>query len=202
MAWSKVLLVIVLAAYPVFVYFGLDHFDVRTVALIIVGVALLRLGLGQRAAAQGAGGVAMPKVAALVLTGALLAAGAWVIVSRSADLLLYYPVMVNGVFFFLFFQSLLFPPTVVERIARLQTPDLPAEGVRYTRKVTIVWCGFFVVNGSMALATALSANLEFWAVYNSAVSYGLMGLLFAGEYLVRRRVQRRYAARTASRGWS
>ncbi len=58
---------------------------------------------------------------------------------------------------------------------------------RYTRRVTQVWCGFFVLNGGLALCTALWASDAGWALYNGLVAYVLMGLLFAGEWLVRRR---------------
>ena len=58
-----------------------------------------------------------------------------------------------------FAVSLRFPPSAVERIARLSDPDLPPQGVAYTRRVTQVWCGFFVFNGAAALATAGAALL-------------------------------------------
>jgi len=38
---------------------------------------------------------------------------------------------------------------------------------------------------------------EIWALYNGLISYGLMGLLFAGEWLVRRRVRARIDAKAA-----
>jgi len=61
--------------------------------------------------------------------------------------------------------------------------------VAYTRRVTQVWCGFFVLNGSVALVTALWASDATWALYNGLISYCLMGCLFAGEWLVRRKVK-------------
>jgi uncharacterized membrane protein len=79
----------------------------------------------------------------------------------------------------------------VERLARLQQPDLPPQGVRYTRRVTQVWCGFFIINGSIALITALWSSFAWWSLYNGLIAYVLMGLLFAGEYLIRRRTQKR-----------
>ena len=85
--------------------------------------------------------------------------------------------------------SLRYPPSAIERLARLQEPDLPESGVRYTRRVTQVWCGFFIVNGSIALATVLWASDAAWALYNGLIAYLLMGLLFAAEWLVRRRVR-------------
>ena len=63
----------------------------------------------------------------------------------------------------------------------------------YTRKVTQVWCGFFVLNGGLALGTALWASDATWALYNGLIAYGLMGVLFAGEWVVRRRVRAGHA---------
>jgi uncharacterized membrane protein len=102
-----------------------------------------------------------------------------------------YPVLVNGVLLFVFSASLVRPPSVIERLARLTEPHLPAEGVAYTRKVTQVWCGFFVLNGGIALATALWASHELWALYNGLIAYLLMGVLFGVEWLVRQRVKAR-----------
>ena len=76
-----------------------------------------------------------------------------------------------------------------ERLARLHDPELDAHGVAYTRRVTIVWCGFFILNGGIALATALWASEQTWALYNGFITYALMGLLMGGEWLVRRRVR-------------
>jgi uncharacterized membrane protein len=61
--------------------------------------------------------------------------------------------------------------------------------IAYTRKVTVVWCGFFVVTGTLALATALWSSDKTWALYNGLIAYLLMGALFAGEWLVRPRPQ-------------
>jgi uncharacterized membrane protein len=89
----------------------------------------------------------------------------------------------------LFGCSLWRPPTVVERIARLTRPDLPASGVAYTRKVTWVWCGFFVVNAAAAAWTAVYGSLEMWTLYNGLLAYLAIATLFLIEWLIRRRVQ-------------
>jgi len=101
-----------------------------------------------------------------------------------------YPVLVNLAMLSVFATSLWRGMPVIERLARLQEPDLPDAGVGYTRKVTRVWCGFFVFNASVAATTALYADLATWTLYNGLVSYVLMGLLFCGEWLVRRRLRR------------
>jgi uncharacterized membrane protein len=124
------------------------------------------------------------------LGGALLLAGLAVWSNALLPLKLY-PVLVNAVMLSLFSYTLISPPSMIERLARLREPELPLQAIVYTRRVTQVWCGFFVLNGAIALATALWASAAVWSVYNGIIAYLIMGLLFGGEYLVRRRVKRR-----------
>ncbi|MOA12225.1 hypothetical protein D3C78_1321990 [compost metagenome] len=62
--------------------------------------------------------------------------------------------------------------------------------MRYTRRVTQVWALFFLANGLVVIALNLWAPLSWWTLYTGLIAYGLMGLLFAGEWLVRQRVRR------------
>ena len=84
--------------------------------------------------------------------------------------------------------SLFAKQTVIERLARLQHPDLPPEGVRHTRRVTQIWCSFFILNGATAAILAGLQYYDWWAAYTGIVSYVLMGLLFAGEWVYRKAV--------------
>ncbi|MDO8288820.1 MAG: hypothetical protein Q7T44_06335 [Parvibaculum sp.] len=104
-----------------------------------------------------------------------------------------YPVFMNLMMLVSFAVTLWKPPSMIERFARITDPDLDAHGVGYTRKVTWVWIGFFMLNGSMALWTALYGTLLQWSAYNGAVSYGLAGVLMAGEYAIRRIVRHKKA---------
>ncbi|MBP2670216.1 MAG: hypothetical protein H6Q85_282, partial [candidate division NC10 bacterium] len=79
---------------------------------------------------------------------------------------------------------------VAERIARLGYPDLPIEIVTYTRKVTQAWCVFFGANALTALWTAVWGSDEVWFYYNGIIAYLLAGLMFTGEWLLRRRLLR------------
>jgi len=101
-------------------------------------------------------------------------------------------VVVNVVMLTLFGSSLFTRMSLIERLARWREGDLPPAGVLYTRRVTQVWCLFFIVNGSVSLWTCLAGNIHVWTLWNGMASYLLMGLLFAGEWLVRLRVKRRY----------
>ncbi|MEQ8266967.1 MAG: hypothetical protein RH982_07215 [Parvibaculum sp.] len=104
---------------------------------------------------------------------------------------LLYPVFMSATLFVAFAVTLFRPPSMIERFARIMEPDLDARGVRYTRKVTMVWIGFFALNGLIAFWTVLHGDLFYWGLYNGLVSYLLAGLLFAVEFLVRRRVRAR-----------
>jgi uncharacterized membrane protein len=184
-AFSKIALTAIVIAYPIIVYFGLDHFESRTLAIFLIGLAVARLILMKRVEGWTE---KMPQ--AKFMIAALLIVCGVVIFSNSPDFLRYYPVIVSIIMFIVFFGSLFNPPTIIEQIARLQTPNLSGYWVGYTRKVTIVWCGFFVLNGTLALYTCLSTNIKIWALYNGLVSYLLMGVLFVGEFIIRRYLQR------------
>jgi len=123
-----------------------------------------------------------------ILTALLLSVAVWL--NQVEQALLYYPVWVNAGMLWLFASSLWFPPSIVERIASLMEGPLPESGRRYTRRVTQVWCGFFICNGSTAAWLAWLGNWQWWTWYNGAISYVLMGTLMGVEYLIRQRVRR------------
>lgn len=102
---------------------------------------------------------------------------------------LLYPVAMNTGLLFIFAYSLYRKPSVIETLARLQEPELDAFAIKYTEKVTLVWCLFFCINGSIALYTALYSSIEQWTLYNGLISYILMGILMSVEWLVRLKVK-------------
>jgi uncharacterized membrane protein len=63
----------------------------------------------------------------------------------------------------------------------------------YTRRVTQVWCCFFICNGALALGAALWASQALWSLYTGVVACLLMGLLFGAEVLLRMRFKRRHS---------
>ena len=106
-------------------------------------------------------------------------------------LLKLYPSLISLSLLLVFGFSLCQSQTIIEKIARISEPDLAEAGVRYTRRVTYVWCVFFILNGSAALYTALFSSMKIWTLYNGLISYLLMGTLFAVEYSVRIILKRR-----------
>lgn len=188
MSVANIALAAVILAYPLIVYFGLGHFEARLIAIALIAVAVARFLIVRRRD----GFMARLPQGNLVIA-ALLLVGVSAMASNSPVLLQYYPVCINVLMLTAFAISLIRPPSIIEQIARIKTPDLPEAGVIYTRKVTMVWCGFFALNGAMALYTILDTTMGFWAVYNGVISYSLMGILFVGEFIVRRHVKRGFA---------
>lgn len=172
MSIRNALIGLVSVLYPLAIYFSLGNFEPRWVALILLSVALLRAFTSSEKFWRYAAGAAL----LLALLSMYL---------NHATPLKLYPVIMSAALLSVFAISLWHPPSVIERLARLQDPNLPEQAIPYTRKVTMVWCFFFLVNGAIALFTALYSSDKIWALYNGLISYGLMGMLFVGEWLVR-----------------
>ena len=152
------------------------HDDVGSWPLLIIGAALLAWRMPQ---------ARYLAAAAAVLLVALGGLGHAELGMRA------YPVAVNAVMLAIFLSSLWRGVPVIERLARLREPELPAAGIRYTRNVTWAWCGFFILNGAIASWTALYASLATWTLYNGAISYGLIAVMFTGEWLIRHQLRSR-----------
>ena len=173
--------IILSLCYPFIVYFGLQHFEAK----ILLPVLLMLLGLRWLAGGQNS----ERKIVIVAVVGVVMATLIW----GNQLALKFYPVMMNLGFLIFFVSSLFSPTSLVERMARLQDPDLPPHAIVYTRNVTIVWSIFFLLNGSIALFTALFASEKIWMLYNGFIAYILIGVLAASEWLIRQRVMRKHA---------
>ena len=167
--------------YPFVVYFGMEKVSPPMFALVLGAIWLIRA----------------PKLlrepGGRWMVGAALAYCALLALSGEASLLRWYPTLISALLLVAFVLSLIYGPTFIERIARLREPNFPDSAVIYTRKVTWVWVGFFVFNGSMSAALTLWAPIAWWTLYNGLIAYFIMGALFAGEWMLRKRMRRMYA---------
>lgn len=168
-------------AFPLLVLVGVERVPVSYLGAAFAGLAALRLLL-------------LPdhgrKLVPLCLATVLLLVAVSAVLANDPAWFRLYPVAVNLVLLLVFASSLWRGPPVIERLARMGEPELAPAAVSYTRKVTIVWCAFFCVNGAIALYTAVACSMATWAWYNGAIAYVLMGLLFGAEWLLRQRVKR------------
>ncbi|MDD5462672.1 MAG: hypothetical protein PHG00_13740 [Methylococcales bacterium] len=171
--------VIFTVLYPLALYFGVNYFAPWKIAGVLAVLLVIKL-----AASYSDKHWSRPLLIAGVFYFGL------VLWNNNFVSLRFYPALVSGVLLIIFSWSLLSPPSLIERFARLQHPDLPAEGVIYTRRVTQVWCIFFIVNGAIAVATAIWSSFEMWSLYNGLIAYVMMGILMGGEYIVRMKTQK------------
>lgn len=179
---AKVLAMLFFVAYPFAIYFGLQQFSVKTIALLVLLIAALRTWVQRQENQDTKNGSLLQRWGVLAI--GLLVGGSVFLLDD--DLYLrFYPVLMNVLFLLIFAGTLRFPPSMIERFARMQEPNLTDAGVAYTRKVTQVWCGFFVLNAAIACYTALISSLEVWTLYNGFIAYLLIGLMFAGEWVFR-----------------
>jgi uncharacterized membrane protein len=69
---------------------------------------------------------------------------------------------------------------LIERVARIAKPSLSAPLCRYTRALTAVWSGYFVV-------AAISAALAGWRFEQVSIAVAsVSAVLFVGEHWIRR----------------
>lgn len=140
---------------------------------------------------------------AISLSGALLArrAWAWLTLSGSA-IALYWLVIAGGGLYALYVPPALIPAALfiafarslrtdaqplITRIATMMRGEpLPPPLVAYTRQVTLLWCGVFVVMFASAVGLAIWATPKVWSVMTNFVHYLVLGAVFVLEFAYRR----------------
>ncbi len=172
----KAAVIILSIAYPFMVYWGLQHYPAGKLLPFFLVLLALRWFTGNRPGER------------LVLAAMLVFVIAIGYAFGHKLGLKFYPALVNLGFLILFAGSLLSPPSIVERLARMRDPELSPAGVAYATRVTWAWCFLFVFNGSLATITALWTSDEIWVLYNGFIAYLLIAALAVGEWLLRQRV--------------
>lgn len=168
-----VVLTVISMIYPVLWYYGRTH---GWFAILAAGMMLLWVirAVLQREKFQKISSFAVAAFFAVILLTDL------------PDSMYWYPVWVNILMLSVFGGSLFARQSLIERLARLQTPDLPPQAVAYTRKVTQIWCVFFILNGLVAALLVYWQRYDWWSVYTGIIAYLLMGILMGGEWLYRK----------------
>ncbi|WP_339859500.1 hypothetical protein [Thalassospira alkalitolerans] len=188
MSWSvpkritSILLAILGVTYPVLVYFGLSAFSPRVILIIALFLVILRAAMFAAVRRYDAAGLTLLVALILALAG----------IASDMVAIQFYPVIVNLTLATVFTVTLFSKAPMIERFARMKTPDLDDYAIGYTRILTKVWIGFFIANAAIASWTALYASLETWTLYNGLISYLLIATLFVGEWPIRRILRARH----------
>ena len=104
---------------------------------------------------------------------------------NNATWLLVLPSATQATFGLAFLRSLRGTP-MIEHFARMMKPDLPVSHQAHCRTWTLIWGCYLLALASLGLVLAKWATLTVWTVYVGMVSYVLVGVLFAVEYVARR----------------
>jgi len=186
---AKVVLAI---AYPFLIYLGLTRGTPRVVGLATAAVAIVLVGSQVREAKA--------KDAWFVLASPLviLTLGIASALSGDSRFVLAMPVLINAVLFVQFATSLRSTP-IIERFARMVETELSEGQIAHCRATTYVWCGLFVVNGTIACVLASLGRIEAWTLHTGVLSYVAMGVLGATEYVIRKVRFRRFASHPLDR---
>ena len=181
-----VLNAVLTVVYPLAVWWSLTHLSARMTGLVVLAllVPLMALRLWRTERTHMWPVLRLPlAVMTLILIG---------VASNNAVYIKAMPVLISGALLVAFGASLRGDMPMVERFARLQDPELTPDKQAHCRRVTVVWCVFFVLNGAAAALLALFAPVSWWATYTGGLAYAFMGTLFVGEYIVRKAKFREY----------
>ena len=132
-------------------------------------------------------------------------AGLLCFLTDEAIFLKLYPVAINLIFLVFFGSTLFRGPNMIFRFATLADKSVKGsfhekKVENYCRKVTVIWCIFFILNGTVAILTVFAGKIfgitpenadKVWSLYNGGISYILMGFLFAAEFIVRKFVDKK-----------
>jgi uncharacterized membrane protein len=106
-------------------------------------------------------------------------------------ILQFYPTFVNLGLLSAFGATLIYPPTMVQRFAMSAGMVVNRRSIAYTRAVTVLWCVFFALNAVVSGIITIEGSMRTWTIYNGFLSYLIVGIIFAAEYLFRQFYMRR-----------
>jgi len=189
---AKVLFFLAAALYPglIFYFLFIRKIPLRLFSIFVIAFALIVFVTGTSAKRKTKG------ISFIWNSALLLGLGGLCFIINSSIILKLYPLLMNILFLAAFGSTLFSPPTMIFRFATMQDKSIQGSlnekrVAAYCRKVTFVWCGFFIINGSVAGWTIFSGSDVLWSVYNGLISYILIGTLFAGEFIVRKMVEKK-----------
>lgn len=113
-----------------------------------------------------------------------LAAGAL----HADELVLFLPPIAINLGLALFFASTLARgrEPLIAWFARAERGELAPDLNAYTRRLTWIWVGFFLLMAAVSLVLAVTGPRVAWAWFTAVGNYLCVGMLFVGEYVYRR----------------
>jgi uncharacterized membrane protein len=166
-------------ASPFVLYWTLTHQSVGVAAITLVAWIVIRT-IPILMAAKPEQRRAALQFPAIALGFALLG---WA--SDNGTWLLILPAATQATFGLAFLRSLKSTP-LIEHFARMVKSDLSGPERAHCRRWTAVWGYYLLVLAAFGLVLAKYASLAVWTIYVGVLTYVLVGVLFAIEYVVRK----------------
>lgn len=168
-----------LIASPWVLYWTLTQHGVGVAAALLVGWVIVRTIPILLAAKR------EQRIAALQLPAIALGFACIGWLSDNGTWLLVLPSATQGAFGLAFLRSLSGTP-LIEHFARMVKPELRPAELAHCRMWTRIWGVYLLALAALGLALARWATLTVWTVYVGIVSYVLVAVLFAIEYVIRK----------------
>ncbi len=203
----KALFYVIAAVYPILVFTMLVIFKVDTKILSLSIIALAAAFFLSATGNKKTDGKEKTSLdwKPFLSSVLFLTAGLFCFITGKEFFLKIYSVVINVTMLFVFGSTLIMPPNIIFRFATLSDKSIKGSSFEqkvynYCQKVTVVWCCFFVLNGTAAAITTFADKLfglspeaarTVWAIYNGGISYVLMGMLFTIEFIIRKLVDKK-----------
>lgn len=168
-----------IVASPWVLYWTLSQQRIDVAALTLIGWVIVRaipIVLSARREQRRAA-LQLPAIALVfAVLGWISDDGTWLLVLPSAT---------QGAFGLTLLRSLSGVP-LIEHFARMVKPELSPAELAHCRAWTRIWGLYLLALAAIGLCLARWAPLGVWTVYVGVVSYVLVGVLFAVEYVIRK----------------
>jgi len=201
--WAKFLFGLIAIMYPLLVFCALVVFKLP-IKYLSIGIIIFAIAYSvvNRRHYRG------KRTAALFISPLILCAiGAVSLCLDDEIVIKLYPALADLAYLTIMITSFIFPPTLayyfinifdksMKKVIPKQRFDL------YCFRASIVWCVYFVLDGIVSILTVtIPAGREdsnlIWGAYNAGITYIIMGLIFAGEFIILKIKLRKYSLKKA-----
>jgi len=176
----SILSTLFVVASPWVLYFTLSQQRVDIAAFALVA------WVGVRAIVIVASAEPEQRRAALQLPAIALVFALLGLVSHERVFLMILPSATQAAFGMTFLRSLAKPVPLVEHFARMVKPELGDGERAHCRQWTKIWGVYLWGLAAIGVVLGIAASLAVWTAYVGVVSYVLVGVLFAVEYIQRK----------------
>jgi uncharacterized membrane protein len=118
------------------------------------------------------------------------------LLTKSPIILKMYPALADLIYVIVIGTSFLIPPPLVYYVVEMfdktvKTRPDKERIMRFCREASLVWCGFFVFDGIVAVVTVFWASDFVWSLYNGGISYGGMGAIFLVQFVMLKKITKK-----------